>query len=134
VFGIAFASIAIAIGGLSAAILACWSCVRSGATSPTADLPEGTPMATPTDLSRLYPVDHIQVIVTSFGYGHGPAPEADIILDTRRHLRNPHANRAMRQLTGIDPSVRQQVLTTPGVRTTPSRAPDRPTERPERPA
>lgn len=73
-------------------------------------------MATPNDLSRLYPTDHVQVVVTSFGYGHSPAPEADITLDTRRHLRNPHADPAMRQLTGMDRSVRQHVLTTPGVR------------------
>ncbi|TQS30074.1 RNase adapter RapZ [Microbispora sp. KK1-11] len=55
-----------------------------------------------------------QVHVTSFGYGHGPAPEADLTVDARRHLRNPHADPAMRELTGLDEAVRQHVLTTPG--------------------
>ncbi|MFI8351297.1 ATPase [Streptomyces sp. NPDC085596] len=73
-------------------------------------------MNTPPDLSPLYPVNHTQVVITSFGYGHSPAPEADITLDTRRHLRNPHADPAMRDLTGLDSAVRQHVLTTPGAR------------------
>ncbi|MGW3114434.1 RapZ C-terminal domain-containing protein [Streptomyces sp. NPDC001091] len=73
-------------------------------------------MDAPSDLSQLYPVNHIQVVVTSFGYGHSPAPEADITLDTRRHLRNPHHDPAMRDLTGLDSAVRQHVLTTPGAR------------------
>jgi UPF0042 nucleotide-binding protein len=54
------------------------------------------------------------VHVTSFGYGHAPAPEADLTVDARRHLRNPHADPAMRDLTGLDEAVRQHVLATPG--------------------
>jgi UPF0042 nucleotide-binding protein len=73
-------------------------------------------MSTPSDLSRLYPTNHIQVAITSFGYGHAPAPQADITIDARRHLRNPHADPAMRELTGLDSAVRQHVLTTPGAR------------------
>jgi RNase adaptor protein for sRNA GlmZ degradation len=59
-------------------------------------------------------LERIQVVITSFGYGHGPAPDADLTLDTRRHLRDPHHNPVMRYLTGFDPAVRQHVLTTPG--------------------
>lgn len=73
-------------------------------------------MSTPSDLSPLFPTDHIQVVITSFGYGHSPAPQADLTIDTRRHLRNPHHNPAMRTLTGLDSAVRQHVLATPGAR------------------
>lgn len=52
--------------------------------------------------------------ITSFGYGHSPAPTADVTIDARRHLRNPHHDPAMRQLTGLDEAVRQHVLATPG--------------------
>ncbi len=56
----------------------------------------------------------IRVKVLSFGYGHAPAPQADITIDARRHLRNPHHDPTMRQLTGLDPAVRRHVLATPG--------------------
>ncbi|WP_371781714.1 RapZ C-terminal domain-containing protein [Streptosporangium subroseum] len=52
--------------------------------------------------------------VASFGYGHAAAPVADLTLDTRRHLRNPHRDPAMRYLTGLDDVVRRHVLDTPG--------------------
>ncbi|MGI8313446.1 RapZ C-terminal domain-containing protein [Saccharopolyspora hattusasensis] len=45
-----------------------------------------------------------------------PAPDADITLDARRHLRNPHRDPAMRYLTGLDARVRDHVLATPGAR------------------
>ncbi|MEV8639075.1 RNase adapter RapZ [Streptosporangium sp. NPDC051023] len=54
------------------------------------------------------------VVITSFGYGHAPAPEADLTIDARRHLRNPHADPRMRELTGLDAIVRDHVLATPG--------------------
>lgn len=54
-------------------------------------------------------------LITSFGYGHGPAPEADITLDVRKSLRNPHDDPNMRQLTGLDQAVHEHVLDTPGV-------------------
>ncbi|MEU5980144.1 RNase adapter RapZ [Streptomyces sp. NPDC047315] len=54
--------------------------------------------------------------VVSFGYGHGPAPTADITLDLRRSLRNPHHDPAMRHMTGLDERVYQHVLDTPGAR------------------
>ncbi|MEU5976362.1 RNase adapter RapZ [Streptomyces sp. NPDC047315] len=52
--------------------------------------------------------------IVSFGYGHRPAPTADITLDLRRILRNPHQDPALRELTGLDEVVLQHVLTTPG--------------------
>jgi RNase adaptor protein for sRNA GlmZ degradation len=54
------------------------------------------------------------VVVTSFGYGHAPPPEADLTVDARRHLRNPHADPAMRHRTGLDAEVRHHVMATPG--------------------
>ncbi|MEV0589734.1 RNase adapter RapZ [Nonomuraea sp. NPDC050310] len=71
-------------------------------------------MTSPTDLSGLFPDSWIQVVITSFGYGHAAAPTADITLDTRRSLRNPHHNPAMREMTGLDMAVRSHVMTTPG--------------------
>lgn len=70
----------------------------------------------PADLSGLYPDNHIQAVVTSFGYGHAEPPQADVTIDARRHLRNPHADPTMRQLTGLDAAVRDHVLATPGAR------------------
>lgn len=54
------------------------------------------------------------VTITSFGYGHAPAPEADLTVDARRLLHDPHVDPAMRQLTGEHPRVRERVLTTAG--------------------
>jgi RNase adaptor protein for sRNA GlmZ degradation len=56
------------------------------------------------------------VTVTSFGYGHSNPPEADLTVDARRLLRNPHHDPAMRYLTGLDAPVRDHVLATPGAR------------------
>lgn len=52
--------------------------------------------------------------IVSFGYGHGPAPEAEITLDVRRSLRNPHKDPAMRYRTALDKEVRAHVMATPG--------------------
>ncbi|MFH8619152.1 hypothetical protein ACH4E8_29380 [Streptomyces sp. NPDC017979] len=54
--------------------------------------------------------------VVSFGYGHAAPPLADITLDLRRSLRNPHHDPAMRELTGLDDRVYRHVLDTPGAR------------------
>lgn len=54
------------------------------------------------------------ITITSFGYGHGAAPELDVELDARP-FRNPHHDPAMRQMTGHDEPVRRHVLATPGV-------------------
>ncbi|MBZ3909406.1 RapZ C-terminal domain-containing protein [Streptomyces acidiscabies] len=63
--------------------------------------------------------------VISFGFGHigtldettgAPLapPQADITLDLRRVLRNPHHDPAMRYLTGLDEVVYEHVRSTPG--------------------
>ncbi|MEU5445779.1 MULTISPECIES: RapZ C-terminal domain-containing protein [Streptomyces] len=64
------------------------------------------------------------VRVISFGYGHTGAlgedgrvlepPTADITLDLRRVLHNPHHDPAMRELTGLDKAVYDHVRATPG--------------------
>ncbi|MEU7743350.1 RNase adapter RapZ [Nonomuraea sp. NPDC049158] len=56
-----------------------------------------------------------EVVVTSFGHGHAPAPQVDLLVDARRTFRNPHHDPAMRELTGLDDVVRRHVLATPGV-------------------
>lgn len=65
------------------------------------------------------------VRVISFGYGHTGAldddgstvlepPTAEITLDLRRCLYNPHRDPAMRYLTGLDDVVHAHVQNTPG--------------------
>lgn len=56
------------------------------------------------------------VRIISFGFLHGPAPEADVILDLRRAFRDPHIDPRMRELTGRDLLVQRAVLRTAGVR------------------
>jgi P-loop ATPase protein family len=56
----------------------------------------------------------IQVVVTSFGYLHDSAPRADVTVDVRQHLRDPHTDPTLRVLTGKDFPVRRKVLSTPG--------------------
>ncbi|WP_405964815.1 ATPase [Streptomyces sp. NBC_00723] len=56
------------------------------------------------------------VEIVSFGFLHGVAPEADVVLDLRRAFRDPHVDPRMRELTGRDKSVRRAVLGTRGVR------------------
>jgi RNase adaptor protein for sRNA GlmZ degradation len=60
----------------------------------------------------------MNVTVISFGYGHEGIcpPVADITVDARRCLRNPHHDPAMREPTGLDDAVRRHVLATPGAR------------------
>jgi UPF0042 nucleotide-binding protein len=58
----------------------------------------------------------IAVVVTSFGYRHAPAPIAEITLDVRRILRDPHTSAQLRELTGLDPRVRVKVADTAGTR------------------
>jgi RNase adaptor protein for sRNA GlmZ degradation len=59
-------------------------------------------------------VTWVSTSVTSFGYGHAPAPAATITLDVRGLLRNPHHDPAMRHLTGRHSVVRDHVNATPG--------------------
>lgn len=58
--------------------------------------------------------DQEEVRVTSFGYGHDPAYAAELVVDVRETLRNPHHDPAMHGLTGEDPRVREHVMATPG--------------------
>lgn len=56
------------------------------------------------------------VHIISFGFLHGPAPEADVVLDLRRAFRDPHVDPRMRELTGQDRLVQRAVLRTAGIR------------------
>ncbi|WP_329287777.1 RapZ C-terminal domain-containing protein [Streptomyces sp. NBC_00691] len=61
--------------------------------------------------------DHTQqpVTITSFGYGHAPAPEATAVYDVRAHFRDPHVDPALRHQTAESPDVFATVMNTPGV-------------------
>ncbi|MET8704318.1 RNase adapter RapZ [Kitasatospora sp. NPDC004723] len=62
-------------------------------------------------MSALQPVE-----IVSFGYLHGEPPaDTDLVLDLRRHFRDPHVNPALRYLTAHDEEVREAVRTTPGI-------------------
>jgi UPF0042 nucleotide-binding protein len=54
------------------------------------------------------------VLVTSFGYLHGDPPLADVTLDLRGHLLDPHVSPALRELTGRDLPVVANVMRQPG--------------------
>ncbi len=56
----------------------------------------------------------MDVTVWSFGYLHGPPPEADVVVDLRRVLHNPVPDSELRELTGADGPVRDWVAATPG--------------------
>jgi RNase adaptor protein for sRNA GlmZ degradation len=57
----------------------------------------------------------IRVVVESFGYLHGPPAAADITIDLRQVARDPHTTPEMRELTGLEPSIRYHVLESPDV-------------------
>src|SRR5919201_1432434 len=50
------------------------------------------------------PATRLAVTLESFGFKHGPARDADLVLDVR-FLPNPHYEAALRPLTGLDASV-----------------------------
>lgn len=54
------------------------------------------------------------VHVVSFGYGHGPVPDADLVVDLRALLRNPFHDPALKHRTGLDRAVYDHVMATPG--------------------
>jgi UPF0042 nucleotide-binding protein len=58
----------------------------------------------------------VRVHVVSFGYGHRDDPPADVTIDLRHRIRDPHTSPAMRQLTGMHPEVRAHIAHHPGVR------------------
>lgn len=53
--------------------------------------------------------------VTSFGYGHGAPPSAQITVDVRDWFRDPHVSPELRELTGLDEEVVEKVLNTENV-------------------
>lgn len=55
------------------------------------------------------------VQILTFGYLHAAPPAADIVLDLRRHFRDPHIDPALRQMTARDTRVCNAVLATPGI-------------------
>lgn len=55
------------------------------------------------------------VVITSFGFLHGTPPEADLIIDLRRHFRDPHISPDLRHMTADDEPVRTAALNTPGI-------------------
>lgn len=57
-----------------------------------------------------------QIIIESFGFLHEvpTAPTGALLIDLRTALRDPHIDPAMRQLTGLDDAVVQNVLAQPG--------------------
>ncbi|GAA3039590.1 RNase adapter RapZ [Streptosporangium longisporum] len=61
------------------------------------------------------PTTPVQIVVTSFGYNHGPAPTADITMDARR-LHIPTDRPGMQRRTGRSAKVRRTVLATTGAR------------------
>lgn len=56
----------------------------------------------------------IQAQIWTFGYLHNDPPSGDGMVVDLRHLRNPHHDPAMQTLTGLDPVVRDHVISTPG--------------------
>lgn len=64
------------------------------------------------------PASH--VALTSFGYLHSAPPDADLVLDVRRYLRDPAAASiaGILDMDGRDVRVQDVVLATPGADTT----------------
>jgi RNase adaptor protein for sRNA GlmZ degradation len=54
------------------------------------------------------------VVAVSFGYLHARPPTADLTVDVRDCLFDPHADPGMRDRTGLDAEVARSVLATPG--------------------
>ena len=56
----------------------------------------------------------VSIRLTSFGYLHAPPPQACVTLDVSDHLRDPHIDPRLREMTGKDAEVVAKVLGTPG--------------------
>lgn len=56
------------------------------------------------------------VEIVSFGFLHGPAPDAHLTVDLRAHFRDPHVSPGLRQMTATDLPVQHAVLHTSGIR------------------
>ncbi|MFF3177988.1 ATPase [Streptomyces sp. NPDC057900] len=57
----------------------------------------------------------LTVAITSFGYLHGPQPDARACYDLRHQFRDPHLRPELRYLTARDAPVREAVMATDGV-------------------
>ncbi|MFF1909696.1 ATPase [Kitasatospora sp. NPDC058218] len=58
-----------------------------------------------------------EIRVVSFGYLHGAPPQdATLVLDLRRHFRDPHVDPTLRYQSAEDLPVRRAVMGTPGIR------------------
>lgn len=55
------------------------------------------------------------LILISFGYLYPPAPVADLTLNVREYVPDPHTDPELRELTGHDQRVRKRVLDTRGI-------------------
>ncbi len=51
----------------------------------------------------------MRVNLISFGFKHGVPGNVSLVLDVRG-IRNPHGDRALRHLTGLDEKVRRRVM------------------------
>ncbi|MGB8843426.1 MAG: RNase adapter RapZ [Aliidongia sp.] len=85
-----------------------------------ADLVIDTSVSKPADLQRIlaghFALDsrrRLKVFVTSFSFRQGLPREADLVFDVR-FLDNPYYDPALRDLTGLDPSVGRCVAGDPG--------------------
>ncbi|SDL37738.1 RapZ C-terminal domain-containing protein [Streptomyces indicus] len=56
-----------------------------------------------------------EIELVSFGYLHGDAPAADLVIDMRRHFRDPHVSPELRELTAEHELVMRAVFATEGV-------------------
>ncbi|MFN2389048.1 MAG: RNase adapter RapZ [Actinomycetota bacterium] len=59
--------------------------------------------------------EDMTITVMSFGFKHGLPLDADLVLDVR-FLPNPHWVEGLRELTGLDPPVRDYVMIQPGAK------------------
>jgi RNase adaptor protein for sRNA GlmZ degradation len=85
-----------------------------------ADLVIDTSVSKPADLRRIlaghFALDsqrRLKIFITSFSFRQGLPREADLVFDVR-FLDNPYYDPAMRDLTGLDPSVGTYVAADPG--------------------
>lgn len=66
------------------------------------------------EIRRRFALDQspTSIILSSFGFARGMPPSADLVFDMR-FLRNPHWDRGLRELTGLDAQVGQFVMADP---------------------
>jgi UPF0042 nucleotide-binding protein len=86
------------------------------------DLMVDTSRLAPGDLKRIIQGQfgrdagrHIRVFLMSFGYRHGLPRDADLVFDVR-FLKNPHYEKSLKPLTGLDPAVGRFIEQDPAAR------------------